>query len=120
MNVQFNAKLLDDHTAVIDLQGSIDIYTTPPAKEQLLRLIDNGYHHLIINLQKVDYLDSTALGLLIGALKRVREKDGDLRLVAPDKSIQRILEITRLVKVFPIDNSVEEAIDIFISKEKKS
>lgn len=120
MNVQFNATLLDNHVALIDLQGSIDIYTTPPAKEQLLKIINDDYYHLIINLQRVEYLDSTALGMFIGALKLVAVNNGELRLVAPPAYIRKVLEITRLVNVFPIDNSVEEALGFFTEKENKS
>jgi anti-sigma B factor antagonist len=93
----------------VDLQGEMDVYTTPQAKAVMVELLEKGYHHLVVNLQRADYLDSTALGMLVGTLKRVREQGGDLRLVAPSPRIRRLLEITRLVNVFPIDATEQEA-----------
>jgi anti-sigma B factor antagonist len=110
MNLQVHTRCIDDQTAIVDLHGEMDVYTTPQAKEVMLDLLEKGYHHLIVNLQHAEYLDSTALGMLVGTLKRTREKGGDLRLVSPTPRIRRLLEITRLVNVFPIDASEQEAI----------
>lgn len=109
VNLQVNTRRVDDRTAIVDLQGEMDVYTTPQAKEAMLDLLDKGYYHLVVNLQRAEYMDSTALGMLVGTLKRVREQGGDLRLVAPPARIRRLLEITRLVNVFPIDASEQEA-----------
>ena len=109
VNLQVQTRLVGDHTAIVALQGEMDVYTTPRAKEVMLDLLAKGYHHLVVNLQHADYLDSTALGMLVGTLKRVREQGGDLRLVAPPARIRRLLEITRLHLVFPIDTSEQEA-----------
>ena len=109
VNLQVQTRLLDDHTAIVALTGEMDVYTTPQAKEVMLDLLEKGYHHLVVNLQHADYLDSTALGMLVGTLKRVREQGGDLRLVAPPARIRRLLEITRLNLVFQIDATEQEA-----------
>ncbi len=65
--------------------------------------------HIIVNLTAVDYLDSTALGVLIGGLKRLRERDGILDLICPNPRIKRIFEITGLDKIFDIYATEEEA-----------
>ncbi|HEY3377386.1 MAG TPA: STAS domain-containing protein [Armatimonadota bacterium] len=109
VNLQVHTRHIDAHTAIVDLQGEMDVYTTPQAKAVMVELLEKGYHHLVVNLQRADYLDSTALGMLVGTLKRVREQGGDLRLVAPSPRIRRLLEITRLVNVFPIDATEQEA-----------
>lgn len=109
VNLLVNTRRINEHTAIVDLQGEMDVYTTPQAKEAMLDLLEKGYYHLVVNLQRAEYLDSTALGMLVGALKRAREQGGDLRLVAPPSRIRRLLEITRLVNVFPIDASELEA-----------
>lgn len=109
VNLLVNTRRIDEHTAIVDLQGEMDVYTTPQAKEAMLDLLEKGYYHLVVNLQRAEYLDSTALGMLVGTLKRAREQGGDLRLVAPPSRIRRLLEITRLVNVFPIDASELEA-----------
>ena len=119
-NMHIQTRRLDNQIAVVNLQGEMDVYSTPSAKETILELINAGYHHLVVNLQQADYLDSTALGMLVGALKRVREKGGDLRLVAPTARIRRLLEITRLVNVFPIDATEQDATSNLNNEGKES
>lgn len=109
INLEVRTHCVDDHTAIVELTGEMDVYTTPQAKAVMLDLLEKGYYHLVVNLQHTEYLDSTALGMLVGTLKRVREQGGDLRIVAPTPRIRRLLEITRLINVFPIDASEQEA-----------
>ncbi len=113
MNLEVRTRQLDAQTAIVELQGEMDVYTTPQAKTAMLDLLEKGYYHLVVDLHQTDYLDSTGLGVLVGVLKRVREQGGDLRLVAPSPRIRRLLEITRLVNVFPIDASEQEATEHF-------
>ena len=109
INLEIRTKRVDEHTAIVTFNGEMDVYTTPRAKEAMLDLLAQGYYHLVVNLQGTNYLDSTALGVLVGTLKRVREHGGDLRLVAPTPRVRRLLEITRLINVFPIDETEQEA-----------
>ncbi len=109
INLEVHTRCVDQHTAIVDITGEMDVYTTPQAKTAMLDLLEKGYYHLVVNLQKTEYLDSTALGMLVGTLKRLRERGGDLRLVAPAPRIRRLLEITRLINVFSIDASEQEA-----------
>jgi anti-sigma B factor antagonist len=120
LNLTVQINRINKTTAVIELDGEMDVYTTPKAKETMLGLLADGYNLLVINLQKAQYLDSTALGVLVGMLKRVREQGGGLRLVAPLPRVQRLLDITRLVNVFPIDATEEEAVKNLQQKEAKS
>lgn len=109
INLEVQTRCVDDRTAIVDLTGEMDVYTTPQAKAAMLDLLEKGYYHLVVNLRRTEYLDSTALGVLVGTLKRLRERGGDLRLVAPSPRIRRLLEITRLINVFSIDESEQEA-----------
>lgn len=95
---------------VIEVSGEIDVYTAPQLREQLVTEVDNGYHHIIVDLQGVEFLDSTGLGVLVGGLKRVRQKGGSLQLVCPHERLVRIFEITGLTRVFSIHDTVDEAL----------
>ena len=64
---------------------------------------------MVIDLDGVDFLDSTGLGVLVGGLKRVRSYDGDLTLVCTSPRILKVFELTRLTQVFKISASVDEA-----------
>lgn len=95
--------------AVVDVKGEIDVYTAPKLREKLIELVSEGSYKVIVNLEGVDFLDSTGLGVLVGALKRVKAHDGSLALVCTQDKILKIFKITGLTKVFPIHPSVEEA-----------
>jgi anti-sigma B factor antagonist len=94
---------------VVAVGGEIDVYTAPKLRERLVELINSGHYHLVINLEGVDFLDSTGLGVLVGALKRVRSHQGSLRLVCTQERLLKIFRITGLAKVFPIYETVDEA-----------
>ncbi len=97
--------------AVVDVKGEIDVYTAPKLREKLIELVSEGSYNVVVNLEGVDFLDSTGLGVLVGALKRVKAHDGSLSLVCTQDKILKIFKITGLTKVFPIHESIEEAVD---------
>lgn len=91
---------------VVAVTGEIDVATAPQLQECLHALIAEGRPALVVDLLNVSFLDSTALGVLVGALKRCREQGGDLQLVVADARIMKIFEITGLTTVFPIVDSL--------------
>ena len=95
---------------IIEVGGEIDVYTAPKLREQLVDLVNDGRYHLVVDMEAVEFLDSTGLGVLVGGLKRVRAHDGSLRLVCTQERILKIFRITGLTKVFPIHESVSEAV----------
>lgn len=95
---------------VIEVGGEIDVYTAPKLREQLVDLVADGKYDLVVDMQRVDFLDSTGLGVLVGGLKRVRAHDGSLRLVCSQERILKIFRITGLTKVFPIHATLDEAL----------
>jgi anti-sigma B factor antagonist len=99
-----------DGIEVIDVGGTIDIYTAPRLRELLIDLVSKDNYQLIVNLDKVEFLDSTGLGVLVGGLKRVRAHDGSLDLVCTQERILKIFRITGLTKVFGIHETVDQAI----------
>jgi len=120
INLEVRTQRVNDHTAIVTLIGEMDVYTTPRAKEAMLGLLSEGYYLLVVNLHGTEYLDSTALGVLVGTLKRVREQGGDLRLAAPSPRVRRLLEITRLNNVFSIDDTEQEATEHIQQKGNES
>ena len=95
---------------VVEVGGEIDVYTAPKLREQLIDLVSAGQYHLVVDMEGVEFLDSTGLGVLVGGLKRVRAHEGSLRLVCTQERILKIFRITGLTKVFPIHATVDEAV----------
>lgn len=94
---------------VIEVGGEIDVYTAPRLREAIVTAIEAGHTRLIIDVRKVDFLDSTGLGVLVGALKRVRSDGGSLDIVCTQERILKIFQITGLDKVFGLHASLDEA-----------
>ncbi|MDO8588113.1 MAG: STAS domain-containing protein [Armatimonadota bacterium] len=117
MNFNINARSLNSSIPLIELEGEVDVYTAPQLKQQMISLLEQGHTEMVVDLTKVEYLDSTALGVLIGGLKRVRERDGNLPLICPSARIRRVFEITGLDKIFDIYNSEDEAKSELAGKE---
>jgi anti-sigma B factor antagonist len=95
---------------VIEVGGEVDVYTAPTLREQIIALVEAGQYHLVVDMERVEFLDSTGLGVLVGGLKRVRAHDGSLALVCTQERILKIFRITGLTKVFPIHGSVADAV----------
>jgi anti-sigma B factor antagonist len=109
VDLKVNDYTTDDGLTVISVEGEIDVYTAPKLREKLIDLVNKGKFHLLVDMEKVEFLDSTGLGVLVGGLKRVRAHDGSLELVCTQERILKIFRITGLTKVFGIHNSIEEA-----------
>jgi anti-sigma B factor antagonist len=100
----------EGNKTIVTVAGEIDVYTAPKLREALIDLVSSGNYHLVVDMEGVEFLDSTGLGVLVGGLKRVRAHDGSLRLVCTEERILKIFRITGLTKVFPIHATVEEAV----------
>jgi len=98
-----------DDLCKLSIAGEVDVYTAPRLKEALIALIGGGCIHLIVDLEAVDFLDSSALGVLVGALRRIRERNGAIHIVCTRGSVLKLLKITRLDEAFPVYEDLEKA-----------
>jgi anti-sigma B factor antagonist len=96
-------------TLIFKLRGSLDIATAPTIRAALVDATDKGSHHLIVDLTGLEFLDSTGLGVLIGAHRRTTEHNGSFQLIVHEGPISRLLNITGLIAVFAVYNSLEDA-----------
>src|SRR6476660_4036800 len=81
---------------VVDVTGEIDVYTSPKLRERLVGLVNEGAMSIVVNLEEVEFIDSTGLGVLVGALKRMRARGGSLSLVCHQEGLLRVFTITGL------------------------
>jgi anti-sigma B factor antagonist len=95
---------------VVRASGDLDVATSPRLREQVIRLIAEGQSNIVLDLDDVDFVDSTGLGVIVGLLKRARTLGGDLRLVSTRPALRRILELTALDRALPLSASVDEAL----------
>lgn len=109
MELSLTTRTVGDYT-VLEVGGEVDVYTANPLRVRLVELIDDGARKIVVDLGRVDFLDSTGLGVLIRGLKLSRAVDGSFRLVCAKEPLLKIFRITALDQVFPIFPTVDEAI----------
>jgi anti-sigma B factor antagonist len=102
---------LDDERHVVAVRGEIDLFTAPEVKTALGGAIDAGKIRVVVDLSETTFLDSTALGVLIGAVKRLRSREGALTIVNVDANIAKTFEITGLDQIFTIRPTRDEAVE---------
>ena len=101
---------LDADRHVVAVRGEIDLFTAPELKSALSEAIESGHMRIVVDLTDTTFLDSTALGVLIGAVKRLRSRDGALVIVNVDQNIAKTFEITGLDQIFTILSTRNDAI----------
>ncbi len=92
----------DGDAADVVVSGELDMYTAPQLRERLVTLTSEGARYVTVDLAEVNFVDSTALGVLVGGLKRLRQFDGDLLLRSPQPGTYKVLEMTGLTRIFTI------------------
>ena len=101
---------VDDGIAVVEADGEIDVYTSGLLRDRLLALVDEGHCRLVVNLESVNFIDSTALGVLVGVCHRLLPGDGVLALAAPTSKVRAVFDIAGLAKLLSIYESTAEAV----------
>jgi len=82
-------------------------------RDNLTKAISNGFKKIIIDLSEVEYIDSTFLGVLVAALKRVTKDKGDIRLIGFKPAVHAMFELTRMFRVFQTYSDLEKAVNSF-------
>jgi len=102
---------LDQGITVVAVSGEVDVSTSPGLRTGLLSVVtDESSRGLVVNLANVNFIDSTGVGVLVGVWHRVRATEGCLALAAPSRQARSILETTGLMKVLPVYDTEEEAL----------
>ena len=96
--------------SVVEVGGEIDVATAPRLREQLIALVNDERYQIVVDMAGVDFIDSTGLGVLISGLKRVKTRGGTFALSCTEPRILKVFEITGLLAVFPVHDTVDDAI----------
>lgn len=113
--MRFAANILDvheddDHGAqALELSGELDVASAPALRERLAEIATRGSGPLVIDLTRLDFIDSTGLSVLLNAKRRLSRRDRGFAVVCPPGHVRRILEMTRLLDALRCHRSAEEA-----------
>ncbi|HHW30329.1 MAG TPA: STAS domain-containing protein [Clostridiaceae bacterium] len=91
-----------EHSTNVYLSGEVDIYTSKSFKEELNNIVDSTKLDLVIDFKDLSYIDSTGLGILVGALKKVKQNNKEVYITNIKDSIKKLFVITGLDKLFII------------------
>ncbi len=99
---------------VLDLSGKITIGEGDVVlREKVTELLEAGHKHILLNLEKVSYMDSAGIGELVACYKRSKEKDGTVKLLNPSGKVYDLLQLTKLEEVFETYRDEKEALVSF-------
>jgi anti-sigma B factor antagonist len=92
----------DSGAQVVEIQGDIELHCAAQVREELRRVCEEKGARCIVDMSGVPFIDSTGVGVLVGALKRAREQDGMFAIANPQPRVRRVFEITGLLGALPI------------------
>jgi anti-sigma B factor antagonist len=100
---------------VLQITGSFDVYTAGPVREWIDAAVVDYPPYIVIDLSEVQFIDSTALAILVQGMRRSRDQRGDIHLCGLQQPVRMVLELTRLDKVFEIYPNMGDAITGFLA-----
>lgn len=107
--VNIARRALHDEVAVFAPAGELDAYTGPQLREDLATALDEGVRWLVLDMTRVEYIDSVGLGIIVGAAKRTAERAGNLAVVAARPNVLRVFEISGTRELLNVVATLEEA-----------
>ncbi len=98
---------------ILAFDGRLDTQTSPDAQQQLTRLIEAGENRFLVNFEKLDYISSAGLRVLLAAAKQLKGTDGELRICSLNEVVREVFDISGFTTIFQVFGSETEALDGF-------
>ncbi|MDC7239052.1 MAG: anti-sigma factor antagonist [Spirochaetales bacterium] len=98
------------HIYIVDIEGEMDLYNAYKLKELVSKMLDKGISHFVINMEKVEYIDSSGIGALIYVSSALKKKSARLVITSVHGSVKKVIELTKLTGYFPLEDSLKEGI----------
>jgi len=96
---------------VVSMKGDIDLVNAEKLRLEVDKQLEKKqFHHLIINLEKVEFIDSSGLGAILGRYKKISATGGKIALINPQPQVMRILELSGFTRIMPIYQSEDQAL----------
>lgn len=103
-------EMVDGEVQLVAVAGYVDFDAAPELKRSIVALIEAGRRHLVVDLSEAGFIDSTGIGVLVGALKRLRDRDGSLAVVCPSDEMLNLFQMVGLEDVLPVYRVREHAL----------
>ncbi len=110
INFGIQDRAVDGDTHVISVSGEVDLFTAPEFKQRVMAPISAGVDNVIVDLTETTFIDSSSLGVLIGAHRRLKARGKRLIVACHDEALVKTFRITGLDGVFQLVDSLEAAL----------
>ena len=100
----------NDDVYIIDVNGEMDLYNSYKIKELVMKMLEKNVKFFVINLEQVDYIDSSGIGALIYICSTIKKMNLKLAIASVHGSVKKVIELTKLTGYFPMAISVEDAL----------
>ena len=94
---------------MLSVGGDLDVVGAPDLRQAVVTAVADGCRRLILDISDLDFVDSFGLGAVVGALKRLRQRGGELALVCPSRRVRRVFEICDLDRIIALHDSIDSA-----------
>ena len=104
-------KRIEGDIAVVEIVGDVDMYTSPKLRDALSPLTRGKVRRIIVNLARVEFMDSSGIATIVQAYKEILPSGGEICLASPAGNVLRVFELSNLTALFPVYDSVDEALE---------
>jgi len=105
---------INPNVVIIDLEGRLDVHQSNDIEKAIDRLIENKDNiNILINLEKVEYLSSSGLRIFIATKRKLKDKDGKMRLMNMNDAVRKIFKVVELIDLFDVYTDEDEAVKSF-------
>ena len=112
MAINFSIEIEKKSPPTIIVQGEIDIYTCPKLQKSMNSLIDEGHESFVLNLENIQYIDSTGLGTIAQAAQQLMDNEGEISIICNKPQVKKIFEVSGLseknIKLYENEHSLAE------------
>ncbi|MBP7280625.1 MAG: STAS domain-containing protein [Leptospiraceae bacterium] len=95
---------------IVDIKGDLNLYSTPALKQILTNLVDAGKIKIFVNVENLNYIDSSGLGAFLAHQSKLMKMSGYIKLCCPTKQVLAVLELTKLKSMLKVSSNLEEAL----------
>ncbi|MBR7064893.1 MAG: anti-sigma factor antagonist [Treponema sp.] len=97
---------------IIDVNGEMDLYNSYKLKELVMKMLEKNVQYFVINLEQVDYIDSSGIGALIYICSTMKKQNLKLAIANIHGSVKKVIELTKLTGYFPIAATIDDALNM--------
>jgi anti-sigma B factor antagonist len=98
---------------ILSFQGNLDTNTSPHAESEINSLIDAGAQKLLVNFEKLDYISSAGLRILLATAKKLKASEGDLKICGLNETVQEVFDISGFATILSVTKTEDEALGAF-------